>query len=169
MIRSVKKKVKMINHPTKYIEFGDMKADVDELIAPLVLNLWKQGILTHLSCQDNVPKGWIWLCFCSAEDAERFLSIVAGKFDGEVNSLYNRIVQNWETKQLWRYAVSPLDLNTECSLDGNDENILITKPTAPKPYVQFLFSVRFPRKDLKEVEKRVHEALMNSIGTNMGK
>jgi hypothetical protein len=47
-------------HETKLIKYKDQQAQIDVEIANLVLNLWKLGLRTSNSCQDNVPKGFVW-------------------------------------------------------------------------------------------------------------
>ncbi len=144
-----------MDHPTKTISYGEMTAKVDEMIAPLILNLWKLDILTFMSCQDNNPKGWIWIDFAAPQDAQRFLSIVANKYSSEPDSLYNRIRQWWDCKgDLWKYDLHPMDLNVdtfEVDPDTVDEKPL----EGTKPEFQFTVSVRFPHSDLAEVEANI--------------
>jgi hypothetical protein len=103
-------------------------ADVDEGIAELILAMWKAGIETILSCQNNHGRVWVNL---PAVDAERFLSIVAGicpeatpigdedpPEDYDMEGLYNRVAgeyepEDWEefrTERAWRYDCSADDL-----------------------------------------------------------
>lgn len=42
------------DHPQVHIEFDGRFACVDEEIAPLILALWRRGIPTHTSCQDEL-------------------------------------------------------------------------------------------------------------------
>jgi hypothetical protein len=44
-------------HRQVHIVYGDRKADVDELLAPFILRLWREGIETVDSCQDWVAAG----------------------------------------------------------------------------------------------------------------
>lgn len=64
------------HHETKKVKFGNMEADVDLLIAPLILRLWKHGIKTCQSCAENEP-GVVWIQFPEYEDAKRFFDAVS--------------------------------------------------------------------------------------------
>jgi len=81
-------------HPQVHVALGDLEADVDEGIAPLILAMWGADIDTVMSCQDNVG-GRVWI-YTYGPDAERFLSLAAGVYDGDTESLYNRIAQVFE-------------------------------------------------------------------------
>jgi hypothetical protein len=59
------------HHEIKKLKFGGMEADVDLLIAPLILRLWKHGIKTCQSCEESEP-GTVWIQFPEYEDAKRF-------------------------------------------------------------------------------------------------
>src|SRR5262245_12701217 len=63
-------------HKQVPIQWGIRRAEVDEGLAPLILALWRAGIDTVNSCQENRP-GVVWVEFASTFDAERFLSLVA--------------------------------------------------------------------------------------------
>lgn len=65
----------MTVHPQRHIQYHTQEADVDVGLAPIVLELWKAGISTLLSCQE-VTDGVAWLKFASVKDATRFLTIV---------------------------------------------------------------------------------------------
>ncbi len=53
-----------------------MEADIDLLIAPLILRLWKNGIRTDSSCEENEP-GIIWIGFPDHKDAKQFFDAVS--------------------------------------------------------------------------------------------
>src|SRR5262245_35438023 len=63
-------------HKQVRIRWKHQQAEVDEGLAPLILEIWKHGIDTIMSCQENQP-GIAWIDFASAKDAERFLTLVA--------------------------------------------------------------------------------------------
>lgn len=50
-------------------------ASVDAGIAPLVEALWRRGIFTENSCEEE-PQGMCWVQFSSLRDLESFLEIV---------------------------------------------------------------------------------------------
>lgn len=149
------------NHPTTTISHEGMTAEVDEMIAPLILNLWRLGINTDLSCQDNVPDKWVWIMFSSANDAEYFLAIAAKEFNSDPESLYNRIRQQWEcNSECWKYSAHPRDLNVDCFETG--DNSIDEEPYEDSsPEFLFSISVRFPQSDLSAVEANV-EGCLNS-------
>jgi hypothetical protein len=71
-------------HQTIPLRFGDMAADVDERLAPIVFELWRRGVRTTSSCQDYSQKdlegapdeGHAGIAFESAEDADAFLDLL---------------------------------------------------------------------------------------------
>src|SRR5262245_30555937 len=75
--------------------------EVDEELAPLLLALWKAGIDTCNSCQENRP-GVVWIEFPTSLDAQAFLNLVAQyPSEDEAGTLYGRIMwyagdQDWE-------------------------------------------------------------------------
>lgn len=42
-----------MNHKTVEVSHGKFKDDIDELIAPLILAMWKNNINTCFSCQED--------------------------------------------------------------------------------------------------------------------
>lgn len=58
-------------HKMVVVKYNDEEAYVDEGIAPLIEELWKAGIHTVMSCDENRP-GWMWIEFRSSEYAEKF-------------------------------------------------------------------------------------------------
>jgi hypothetical protein len=157
-----------MQHNTKHIEYTDadnfkFEADVDELIAPLVLNLWKLGIKTNLSCQNN--KGKVWIDFFSAVDAEEFLNYVA-EFDRSEESMYQRMggtVFGGGNNDQWYdwqydihcedYAVSYPNMDEEPDADD-----LVMEFDGEHAFI-FSVSVRFPTEDLTRVMERIEKAV----------
>ncbi|HVM14408.1 MAG TPA: hypothetical protein VM287_08775 [Egibacteraceae bacterium] len=146
----------MADHPQVHIELGDRQADVDEGIAPLIMELWKAEIDTVMSCQDN--NGHVWVQFASAPDAEDFLDIVAGDYDEDVFSLYNRVTgeyedDDWETfraEHAWSYDCAPMDYNAALV----DEDGEVEVP-GPERAIVLHISVRFPHYDYDDVLARL--------------
>ena len=50
--------------------------EIDTYIAPLIRQIWAVGIDTLNSCEENVPRGYIWIEFATSEDLREFLAIV---------------------------------------------------------------------------------------------
>lgn len=71
-----------IQHPTVSMDYNGDSIDIDEDIAELIGLIWKSGIATYMSCQDNVPKGYIWIMFATAEDMRKFYSVVFDDMTG---------------------------------------------------------------------------------------
>jgi hypothetical protein len=133
-------------------------AEVDEELAPVILSLWKAGIDTCNSCQDNFP-GIAWVEFPTMLDAKRFLDLVAVYPDerdmravngrlyvGDVpfwETLYGRIT-GWGNDDDWRYDVNVHNGSVDEHI-VNDE--VVQTCFGPSDF-EFFVSVRFPRTDL---------------------
>ena len=79
--------VSFMNHPQRTIEHNGFAAQVDEELADLILECWRLGLVTLLSCQNsttNVP-GSIRRASITfpVVDGMRFLNIVARPADAE--------------------------------------------------------------------------------------
>lgn len=146
----------MAQHRQVYISYNGQDAEVDEGIAPLILELWKAGICTTLSCQDNCNR--VWIEFLTSYDAEQFLNIIASDYDEDLDSLYSRVIGAWrpgdyeeERKWLeraWEYNVSVNDWGVMLADSGNEERTGSTDTL-------FSISVRFPKSDLTVVVERL--------------
>ena len=145
-------------HPQTFIEHRAFAAEVDADIAPLILEMWRAGIPTILSCQDNGregARGRIWISL-PAGAAESFLTIAAGEYSEEIDSLYNRVVGGFEPESwknirehhAWHYGSTPIDVSLDI-----DSHAYVTS-TGPTE-VMVAADVRFPRGDLDEVLKRM--------------
>jgi hypothetical protein len=147
---------RMQKHPTKHVIYKDQEADIDVDIAVLVLNLWKLGIHTVNSCQDNVPKGFVWIEFLSTFDAEQFLDSVADYYD-EPDSLYQRMKRDWgdETPMDWQYSPFLRDYGVDLVPVGDREGYTTFNGSHQ---FNFSMSVRFPREDLEFVKARIRKA-----------
>jgi hypothetical protein len=76
---------KPTRHPQTRIELGEWMADVDSILAPFILALWREGIETVFSCQDAVDfgrPGRAVVGFAKLSDAQR----VGRRVHGEVVS-----------------------------------------------------------------------------------
>lgn len=140
-------------HRTVKVQVGEMQADIDEEIAPLIRELWKAGIDTFNSCQENRP-GIVWVQFATADDAARFLNVVT-EYDEEPDGLYARVTGRWDgcehSAPPWEYDALPEDLGlVETFLD--DE---IDEWHEGEVEFRFTMSVRFPRSDFPAVLARM--------------
>lgn len=119
----------MTDHKQVHIRHKEMEADVDEELADLILNLWKINIFTFLSCQDNVPKGYVWIDFSSASDAEEFLNIIA-EYDEDINSVYQNMMGTYiSTKSSWKYDIHIMDFGIENIISEDDVYDLFPRKT----------------------------------------
>jgi hypothetical protein len=151
-----KEKLTMPNtHKQVMIEVNRRKADVDEGIADLIVELWKADIDTFMSCQDNRPKGYVWIQFASAYDGDAFLNIVAQNPELEGQTLYNRIHNRWDViKKTWRYSIAVFDYGL--IEDEGEDNTLEESHTGDVE-LRFTVSIRFPLSDYETVLSRMVE------------
>lgn len=136
-------------HRQVRVTVGGIVADVDEELAPLIEQLWKAGIATSLSCQENRP-GIAWIMFPLVGDLSRFLDIVA-EYDPEDASLYRRISLASDDEGCWEYDVLPED-------DALHEEFLnggVEEWHEGEACFYFNVSVRFPRTDLPTLLQRL--------------
>lgn len=160
----------MAEHPQVSIQVApDYTLDVDDGIADLITEIWRVGLTTTLSCQDNrtkeAPSGCIWIEFTSAAEAEAFLDIVSGPYSDDPDSLYNRIrhggcpphcdgVDCYQEHGPWRYSVGVDDQN----IDGWEEKDDWVEESVGPPWFLFSLSVRFPHRDYEVVLSRMRSA-----------
>jgi hypothetical protein len=147
----------MQEHPTKLIKYNGEEAHIDVEIADLISNLWKLDLMTFNSCQDNVPKGFVWIEFGSVYDAEQFLNYVS-EYSEESESVYCRITRKWgDTTDLdWQYATHIHDFGVDEELTDDDAFL---ETFTGKHEIHFSMSVRFPHSDLLFVEGQIRKAL----------
>jgi hypothetical protein len=67
----------MKTHPTTTLtdKHGDL-IEIDTKIAPLIQRLWDLELTTVMSCQCD-SGGHVWIMFGSADDAAKFLTLIA--------------------------------------------------------------------------------------------
>jgi hypothetical protein len=66
-------------HEQVRIEHGDMSAEVDVGIAPLILTLWKRGFRTVASDERDPDTAVAYIAFESDEQAQIFARLASGK------------------------------------------------------------------------------------------
>ena len=106
-----------MNHKTKSIEFNGELIEIDEKIAPLILKMWKLGIITNGCCQSHCRPHcnhkwkkieyddnstyykkiltrdchkYIWISFNHAVDIEKFYNYV-GEYNERYDSMYSKM------------------------------------------------------------------------------
>lgn len=121
-----------------YNPLCDRHINIDTNIAPLIELLWLNGISTVMSCENNVPNGYVWISLATSFDLELFLEIVFKDTD-RGNDFYDRGFPGFGKKNGWYYTV-----NTHRS--KNKENMF-----------PVTISVRFPQKDYATILKKIRD------------
>lgn len=148
-----------MDHPQVKISHGEMTAEVDEKLADLILEMWKAGMDTIMSCQQGPEsfggRAWVQM---PADSAEAFLDIVA-PFDPD-DDFYHRVAgdwepEDWETFRLehaWQYRTEPMNLGVdEKELeDGTVEEFAV----GPTSFI-FLVQILLPPADIPELVRRL--------------
>ncbi|MEK6878075.1 MAG: hypothetical protein AABY22_00625 [Nanoarchaeota archaeon] len=147
-------------HKTVKVQYKDMEADIDEEIAPLILELWKRDLITINSCQGHFEEP-TWIQFMSFIDAIDFINLIAKypskkelKITKFWDTLYGHIFGYGEGDN-WEYSIYPMNWNIEETLINNDE---IIEKCVGKTDINFQVSIRFPQKDLPEIMQRLVSA-----------
>lgn len=111
---------------------------VDKGIVHLLEALWRIGIDTALSCQENRP-GIMWIDFTTADDFALFLNIIANADE----ELYYHYIEAQEDG--WSFNVCPWNLS-----EYVDEEADEVKRDGP-PKITFSISVRFPASQYERI------------------
>jgi len=123
------------NHKTVHISHDSQEDDVDEEIAPLILNLWKLDIEVQTSIYDK-DHDLVWINFPITSAAEKFINIVyAHSHEEEHKDIHLRMLN----QDGWEFYITPKFLTNW----------------------QFYFSmtVKFPISDLEFVMNQVEDEL----------
>jgi hypothetical protein len=143
----------MTTHKQVRIRGYGQEANVDEGIAPLIAAMWRAGIKTWMSCQEGAHD-FVWLNFSNTREAEKFLDIV-GEYDPDPDSMYQRMSQNPEHENAWKYGTGVDDLALTLEFD-DDEDEVIDEHHNGEPCFSFGISIWFPPSDVPEVLERLH-------------
>jgi hypothetical protein len=137
-------------HSTVTVQVGPLKEEIDELIAPLIREIWIAGIETDMSCQGD-EAGSVWICFPDETNLIMFLNVVA-QYEEGANTLYNRINPRWQdllsSPDAWTFELIPHD----CGLDWDNADC---ESHDGHPDFFFAYSLRFPRSDLTTLFERL--------------
>jgi hypothetical protein len=137
-------------HKQVHIEGYGQDAEVDELIAPLILELWRCGIHTSMSCQEG-PDGFVWVYFPDTVEAKGFLQIVAPEYDPDPEGLYHRVLGHRDAPDNW-VVEAQLEDDNLFEAGGEDED---EEDHLGEPEFGFAVSVWFPPADLAAVMARL--------------
>lgn len=123
-------------HPTVHVSYGEEDADIDENLAPLILECWKAGFGTNMSCQETEPDE-AWIEFADTESARMFVGIVVGWFDEDGEFAAHCM---GHLSDGWYYFASPI-----WPADGSNS------------IPDFCISVYFPHGDIPVALRRIRE------------
>jgi hypothetical protein len=134
-----------------YLEGYGQEAEVDELIAPLIMELWRCGIRISHSAQ-KAAHGFVFLQFPTVLDATEFLKTVAPEYDPEDHSLYERVLGHYADCKKWVIKSRLVDYHR---IEILNEDGTIDVSHRAKPCLGFTVSVWFPPSDLPAVMARL--------------
>jgi len=112
-------------HPVLLLSYQGETIEIDEVLAPLIQEIWKADIVTMMCCQET-DAGIAWIEFDSMDDFLRFLNIVV-KYEEGANTLYNRV--NYQltgdiSEPLWEYHVNLLDIESAAKRRRQDGEVV---------------------------------------------
>lgn len=168
-----------VEHKQIKVDYFGQQIEVDEGIADLLQLIWKNGIYTALSCEDNRSHDEegnliddnideiIWISFPSPNYLILFLNIVAKyPVDWEKeginfwDTMYSRIVGGYgDGKFDWKYSIFPWNKGVEETIvdhGGKNNTEAIEKFTGTNKF-EFDASVRFSKKEVPEIMKNLQE------------
>jgi len=144
-------------HPVRSVRVGDRCADIDQMLAPLVEALWRNGFETLTCCQDAgesnadwvdlLPhmaeyvrrrKGWAFIDF-PIGDGLGFLTAIAQA--GPRDAFYVRMT-HWAAPDAWDVNIKPMDA-------------AMFDEAMPSNFTVRLLQVCFPGSDLPEILRRL--------------
>ncbi len=133
------------NHQTTHIKYGDLEADIDIEIAPLIHELWKGDMYTLASCQGDSDV--IWINFENPNASALFLAtaLCTGTLSNEVF--------NENHPEGWHYCCHPYYITMD------DEE----RPGKTYDIIEFSTCVYFPKAHLKKV---MHQVRLSNLKDN---
>jgi hypothetical protein len=152
------------HHRQTRIRHGDREADVDEKLAPLILELWRADISTMRSCQRHSSTRKVWITFAEAVGAEAFLNIVFGS---------NRDARRrkWARRESWYFGqydpdagalpphmappLNPGGWEFHASVDDDSLSDDGDRWLQDTPAFRIEIALLFPARDLKRVTRAV--------------
>lgn len=139
-------------HKQVRVRVNGQDAYVDEGIAPLIREMWRAGIRTLMSCQEDAF-GLVWLNFDCPSEATKFMNLVA-EYEEEPDSLYQRMLGHYaEVANTWEYDVLPEDFNLIEEPDKSTGTLV--ERHEGEPEFEFHVSLRFPPSDVPLVLDRL--------------
>ncbi|MDQ6838376.1 MAG: hypothetical protein M3137_08625 [Actinomycetota bacterium] len=159
----------MRTHPATVVVHGDLAAEVDLELAPLVLEIWRAGLETIHSCQDvgenlvdlavHLPHlagivqretGRASIGFPHADAVMAFLDALANA--GPRDEFYERMA-HWASPAAWQLVLAIQDRGLEQEeVKGSDR---MAPDASLSRFAAASFQVRFPRSDAAEMTQRM--------------
>lgn len=105
-----------MNHKQVPVKIGSSSINIDEMIAPLIEEMWKSFIMTTSSCQEFWEEsGRAWIAFPNEHELKKFLNLVGDNSNiDDMDSLYRRISPpafRAEELNAWEFGVMVDDDN----------------------------------------------------------
>jgi hypothetical protein len=144
-------------HPVRRVTVGDLSADIDEELAPIVEIIWRLGLTTWTCCQNAgesnagwpevlphmapiiaAQVGWAYIDF-PVDDGLAFLSALAQA--GPRDAFYLRMT-HWAAPDSWNASAGPMDRATFDQTQVSD-------------FTLELLLVSFPSYDRAEILRRL--------------
>lgn len=125
---------------------------IDENIAPLIKEIWKSGINTCNSCENN-KLDHVWIEFASMSDFDKFIQIVFTKRDfsnKEFRDFIFRLENHHSAAQADRWWI-------ELLFDDNCYDPILEATRGICTHVEISVSVRFPQTDYQHIYDRFVE------------
>jgi len=157
-------------HPATVVVHGDLVAEVDLELAPLVLEIWRAGLETIHSCQDvgenlvdlavHLPHlagivqretGRASIGFPDADAVLAFLDALANA--GPRDELYERMA-HWASRDAWQLVLGIQDRGLERE-EAKGPGRTAPDGTPLSHFTAANFQVRFPRSDAAEMTQRM--------------
>lgn len=134
-----------MKHSTIFIQHNSWAANIDELIAPLIMILWNNNINTCFSCQEdiywddecNAYRSMAHIQFDEYKEASKFMNLVVEKFK-KLNPKHDPEDINPYPFFDWKYEIYP---------QWNNE----TNKT------WFMTTINFPTKDISLIIKVLND------------
>jgi hypothetical protein len=135
--------------------FYQEEIEVDKKLTKLLTGIWSHGIGTTNSCEGNVPRGYVWICFSSMTDFEMFANKIGEYLINNKKEDYDFIDRvlgtNLSKDDVWDYKIN-LNIFNPNDYDSNDDSNDESDNQTENDVFDSGVSVRFPFKDLKWVE-----------------
>jgi len=140
------------SHNPILVSHGDMSAEIDELLAPMIKLMWELGIKTKESCQ-GIGENWAAIYFDELEYPRTFLQMAFDIFDVEEH----KIVLDMMNRGLSPFGL-PFDkwkmwCHPRWHLDGS---------------ITFSVTVEFPKSEINNIVRRLESVKLSKARFRSG-